>query len=687
MATTSYAGISFNSPDAGLTEWLQAKYSLDQARTTVGQRVSPSPTLQGIANPLHNIHRPRLRVGEFFYPSGCSRWAEYTGVATTDAALQMFAAAFPNGSAVPKPFIMTVNGKGVQTNLYMLPPKPLNAFSTLGMFLITLVDERYFATPTEQQVWNSGAVTWSSYFQGLATGLGITLTYSAIDAVYGIPDLDSDLAYAPLENAWLILESAAAMVGRTVCRNWNGTYELLTADEASAVKDENLASVDSALAGGDVFGEGATPTAAFGILPGSVSVSFPKVMKGSWYSQPITTHLPSPINASPYVYVKDIGISDVEGYSGITGTDDSKAFRNTAKAIYTDITSSTPDNQANLDALALQIAQDYYDFHFSGLDIVLLSIVDWEPDGLHDLIFTNNSEKCQTRVQCKPLNYDIDQMCHSTDGNPMPFLEPGCWGVITGIASSPDSTGYHPCSWIQQDPNKNLTPPWQNTANGIVATLTQNQAYEDNDQVGSLVIGERAWMRVGDNGTYRFSAGGGGVSTIGITGCDLPIFFARITSVLQTGTDVSYGYNEQTATYVSGDEGWADKPGGLTNSNWLPAVYVSQNTITTTPILTPGNVVLMWPAPNCLWYEAIPLSLAIQIKDQLGGNYGGVNVVTLLDPLSVRQDPNNTAGVLISGGGNSGTYTRVKSVSCQNNNLVVTTESESFISGILTAVN
>jgi len=515
MADVTYAGVPFLQNHPGVDEWIALNFSLDLERITLPYRSFPAPNLLGLAYPAKYPARPRLKLGQFFYPTGCSRFGEYNGLASADQALAMFAAAYPGGAAVANPFVFTVNGEGVETDLYMLPPKALNGFSSFPAYLITLVDERYFPRASNQQSFNlDNSTTWDNFFQGLAnTALDINLVYSVIDSVYQNPDPDSDLNYQTGENAWIILESAAAMVGRTVVRNFDGSYSMWTADEANEIKAENLAGVTSTLAGADALDPDGS---AFGIIPAFVQVSFPKVVLGSWYTDDNSTHLRGPINCAQDVYLETIGITDVEGYDGIVGTANTKAFKDTCKAIYSDINNSDPDNQAILHALAVQIAQDYYDFRFSGLDVTLPGILNWTPDGLHDLIFTNNHEKCQTYVQCKPWNYDVEEMCHCTNKpNPMPFLEPGCWGKITARASSPDSTGYKPYSWKQQDPNEGHNPPWTDTSGGIVGTYNdQNPAYADNDD--SATVGNVYWMRVGDNDNYRFSVGGGSGS--GVTG-------------------------------------------------------------------------------------------------------------------------------------------------------------------------
>ncbi len=93
----------------------------------------------------------------------------------------------------------------IQTKLYMLPPRPLaehgSAFD--GLFLLTLVDERYQGQyqPITFKITNT--TTWDALIQKLAQAQKIAINYEPIPASYGRPDPDSQL--------WLNEETVGAV--------------------------------------------------------------------------------------------------------------------------------------------------------------------------------------------------------------------------------------------------------------------------------------------------------------------------------------------------------------------------------------------------------------------------------------------------------------------------------------------
>ena len=111
------------------------------------------------------------------------------------------------------------------------------------------------------------------------------------------------------------------------------------------------------------------------------------------------------------------------GFAGFPGT---KTIHDTAKAFYATeaVISSPPMNEAALAALALRIAQDYYATQWlAGLDEVYPNTLAWQPEGIHDILWTYRSNRATTRVFRQAWNHGVVEMQHSEQVLP----QRACW--------------------------------------------------------------------------------------------------------------------------------------------------------------------------------------------------------------------------------------------------------------------
>jgi len=106
------------------------------------------------------------------------------------------------------------------------------------------------------------------------------------------------------------------------------------------------------------------------------------------------------------------------------------AFRNTVGYPWTRLlhryeiatygASPPPTNQADLDALALQMATDWYQWQLGTLDRYFAGIAEWNPEGLHDITFEQRGGKITTHVQrmvfnpAEDLLYETNQITNNT---------------------------------------------------------------------------------------------------------------------------------------------------------------------------------------------------------------------------------------------------------------------------------
>src|SRR5271165_3967889 len=113
-------------------------------------------------------------LGVFSYPTHVSRWGWFVGLVSETNKKAMESAAFSIGASTPQPLPFVIaaddithqdNKGGITTNMYMLPSRPLGQTNTAldGMYLITLVDERYFFQFKNPGAWNTAQLTsWSN---------------------------------------------------------------------------------------------------------------------------------------------------------------------------------------------------------------------------------------------------------------------------------------------------------------------------------------------------------------------------------------------------------------------------------------------------------------------------------------------------------------------------------------------
>ena len=443
-------------PEADLIDEINRRLPL----AWINEVAPPRPFLKGnmdmLAYPYEQSY-PRIEIGTFFYPTGASRWACGRFLATSSQVREMLKKAIPAGGPTAQSFKMQcpVVGAGefstslfsVETSLYMLPPRPLAEMGGEfdGLFMVTLVDERYYWQ------WKPTAVTsvkpydtdtWTTLVHNLRADLGISLDPASISTTYLQPQQDSQL-WTNKENAAVLLDVVAYNVGRTFVRKLDGTYEFMDYQTAADLVVENRGTGDKviAFAGGDIFYAGSklnsgkktaespslqdgvgtllqAPDVRRAVLPKEIVVSFPYYVTGD---DPVPHFLNSryrPKRPSCWyedsfgeVYTKTIPVTGNENGVG------THFIHTTAKAlIEREADKGTPTNQTVLDALAERLAKDYVNFVAgSALDEVYPGTYAWEPEGINDITWTWSAKKRQAscRVQRQEWNQVVREFQHA----------------------------------------------------------------------------------------------------------------------------------------------------------------------------------------------------------------------------------------------------------------------------------
>lgn len=380
----------------------------------------------------------KIRVGDWYYPTTASRWSVFRGLATSSQVKAMLAT---TGGYLPKTFVMkvvpsspanspdTASNYTLSTSMYMLPPRPLGEDSGDwdGLYLVTLVDERYFFQGTPSTLKPKAYSTWDSLIDSVASDLGITLTYDSVPDAYGRPEPDSHL-WASQESSPLLLDALAFNVGRVCVRKLDGTYKLESVDNSVSLVGTNRKT--SRHAGGDLFYSGtklpagSLRTSRNAAVPANYKISYPYYVRGD---DPVP-HFLNPRYEAPRpshwyedglgsVYTLTVPVSSGGPYvSGLTGVSD-QTVHDTAKALIDAESQTTPTNYSGLVALGLQTAQDFYGWQVgAALDEVYEGTVNWTPEGFHDIVWTYSCMRggAFTRVMKSPWNQIVKEFQHST---------------------------------------------------------------------------------------------------------------------------------------------------------------------------------------------------------------------------------------------------------------------------------
>jgi len=329
----------------------------------------------------------------------------------------------------------------LQTTMHMLPPRCLGegAFAELfdGLYLVTLVDERYWLQGTPITLKIRQNTTWAQVISQIANAGKITITNSTIENVYFQPEPDSQL-WLNEESVATLLDAVAYNLGRVVVRNLSGTYSLLTATESLTRVRNNTPTArrTGRVAGGDIFLSGTRlPVGSLfksknSVVAPTVRVTFPHYVQGN---DPVP-HLvnpryqvqrPSAWYEDSYGSVYSISVPISSGgslVSGVTGVSGQiQALHCTAKALCSGdaqaVSGSHPLNRSGLTSLAMQLAKNYWEGQvLTALDEVFPGTYAWSPEGVHDLVWTYSARQrlAALRVVKSEWNIAPTEFQHAT---------------------------------------------------------------------------------------------------------------------------------------------------------------------------------------------------------------------------------------------------------------------------------
>lgn len=376
------------------------------------------PYYPGQPVPAPNWSRPpRPRLNSWYRPTGASRWAfgfflcDYARLQT----LPIGGAAYPITLTLEGP-----NGKRRSWGkCYILPPHPVSASVTdsAGLWVVPVVDERWwwqFATGFETPIDGTAPTfqSWTALFSSIGSGLGITLTPDTIPAVYLYPN-SFFLAGTSPNNIAAVADAAAYSVGQRIIPNYaaygpNNSFP--GGDWISAKWSTSAARRTANLTG--AYDAGALQSGVLAAFPGISSIAPSSVVVAFRISR---DGLTVPDYKYPR-YAPSISAS-VAGWTGGVGPYSATVFSTAVADISSSGNPANPDNKVSLDALAKQIAIDYY----AGLwvqDQSIIGISAWQESGFDDWVEFSvgrpdgNGPGPRTRVHSTPYNQQMSAMLH-----------------------------------------------------------------------------------------------------------------------------------------------------------------------------------------------------------------------------------------------------------------------------------
>jgi hypothetical protein len=397
--TVTYGGVPLTFPTAEVLAWIEDTISFRD----VVEFAYPSWPGKGRTAwpwPLWWMDRPPA-IGRLVWPVGASRWGYGHFLATDSQLTQIRPQVYYANRYSPLPLVLDDgNGRPVSTNMYLLPAKPLmQGTGDTELYILTLVDPRYFWWEVAAAVPFQVPYAWSTLLALVTASLGINLIPDAIAPAYMLADtsLSSNYEFLPM-----LLDAVLQNIGHRLVApmttNPLPTYRTHTARSAiKSQKDQYDALVTTnrfpvKLAGGVLrLNPAAAPTDLIAVTPDTVLVRFPDYTQGFGFF---------------FVQTVDLNTFGLPEYPlPQTGHEGVKVFHDTAAFDGT--------NAIALNLLAQQIAQDFWLWKLSRLDVTFGGAIPWIPEGMDDIIWDWRGDKTmQTRVCGGNINNICEELNH-----------------------------------------------------------------------------------------------------------------------------------------------------------------------------------------------------------------------------------------------------------------------------------
>jgi len=244
----SFAGTALaDSTNSDVGIWIEQNITPSQIYPLAYRTWPGSLVQQPILNNTAENQCP-VEINTFMWPVGASRFARANFVVSTAMLESIRGTIYTAGAEAAADLVFSDGVNSRTAEMWMLPALPLNNTSTQGLYLLTLVDERYYwwGTPLSLSI-DVGVTSWADLYTACGTALGETITPDTIDADYGTPPQDYDTLVRPLPP---VLDAIAWSVGQRLIRDYDGTLTTQNASTALTAVAANQLQILVPYAGG-----------------------------------------------------------------------------------------------------------------------------------------------------------------------------------------------------------------------------------------------------------------------------------------------------------------------------------------------------------------------------------------------------------------------------------------------------
>jgi len=186
---------------------------------------------------------PKPKINQWFHPAGGSRFGVFRGLmgAADIAQITAYRAVGGNENSAVTLRMQCGSDDVLSGQMYLLPPKELIGLDETDLYLVTLVDERYFWH------WSYAGTGWPTGDTYTTTWLNMLADNSVtVSANYYQPDPDSPFFSAGGIGVEIgtMYDAAAQNVGRIVCQSTSGTTTNPTIYECAVIADAIQTALD-----------------------------------------------------------------------------------------------------------------------------------------------------------------------------------------------------------------------------------------------------------------------------------------------------------------------------------------------------------------------------------------------------------------------------------------------------------
>lgn len=388
-------------PLEDLRQWSTPTWALSSRRHP---RSAVRERSGGIAVPNYPAP-PKLRLNELYWPTGAGRWAYFVGLASKTIKDAVVATAYANGNDAQTLVLETNQGDAIQTEMHLLQPRPVSCTDGETLWLLPLVDERYYwqwkNTGNLTLTTGTGSTTtgksWAVVLEELSVLLtaGTWLGAGTVAAAYGKPDtVECTRRY---DNAAMLMDALCHSIGKRLIRTLEGNLQAQGFGIAEGLEDGNKERSFQQIAGDDYSSVGGAA-----VVPGQVDLLCRKAVYHG-------------VCDSVYLKTKEGG--DYIEFNAPSLMETQHAIFTTAVADFTDGTQATATNDSAIDGLAGQVATDLYDSLTRRYDFTIVGLLNWEPTAFNDHILWRVGTDLPpvTRAVTPPVNFGIVEMLHQLD--------------------------------------------------------------------------------------------------------------------------------------------------------------------------------------------------------------------------------------------------------------------------------